>query len=123
MLDPKISRINGITYLEIPTADPEKSSIFYGSVFDWKTNRNVESTSFSDGTGHVIGHFVSKKASSEEKGIVPYVFVKNIKTTVERIIDAGGVVEKSPYEEGDLLISTFRDPFGNIMGIWQEGHF
>lgn len=122
-VDSKISRVNGITYLEIPSTDPGKSSSFYQAVFEWKSESNSNSAGFSDGTGHVIGHFVLRKPSSGENGVVPYVYVKNIKSTMERIVGAGGEVVRSPYKEGNLTVSTFRDPSGNIIGIWQEGHF
>lgn len=121
-LDPKISRINGVTYLEIPSADLVKSSNFYRSVFEWKMEGDQGSGTFSDGTGHVIGHFIPRKPSSVEKGIVPYVYVKSVKSSIERIIAAGGEVVKSPFKEGNLTVSTFLDTSGNIVGIWQEGH-
>jgi hypothetical protein len=25
----------------------------------------------------------------------------------------------APYPEGDLWVATFRDPAGNVLGVWQ----
>jgi hypothetical protein len=27
----------------------------------------------------------------------------------------------SPYPEGDLWVAAFRDPVGNVVGVWQTG--
>jgi hypothetical protein len=35
----------------------------------------------------------------------------------------GGDVVTPPYDEGGLRVSTFRDPAGNVLGIWQNGPF
>ena len=32
----------------------------------------------------------------------------------------GGTVERETYPEGDLLVATFRDPAGNVVGSWQR---
>jgi predicted enzyme related to lactoylglutathione lyase len=32
---------------------------------------------------------------------------------------AGGETVREPYAEGDLRVATFRDPAGNVIGIWQ----
>jgi len=34
---------------------------------------------------------------------------------------AGGEVVRAPYQEGNLWVATFRDPAGNVVGLWQEG--
>jgi hypothetical protein len=46
---------------------------------------------------------------------------KFYKEVLKRITAGGGEVVKSPYSEGDLLVATFRDPAGNVIGIWQQG--
>jgi predicted enzyme related to lactoylglutathione lyase len=33
----------------------------------------------------------------------------------------GGAPVMAPYPEGDLWVATFRDPAGNIVGVWQQG--
>ena len=32
----------------------------------------------------------------------------------------GGEIVAAPYAEGNLSVATFRDPSGNVMGLWQE---
>ena len=33
----------------------------------------------------------------------------------------GAQIVTPPYPEGNLWISTIRDPAGNVIGIWQAG--
>jgi hypothetical protein len=34
--------------------------------------------------------------------------------------DSGGSSVTPPYPEGNLKVATFRDPAGNVVGIWQQ---
>jgi predicted enzyme related to lactoylglutathione lyase len=49
----------------------------------------------------------------------PYVYVEDVPATVERILAHGGAIEKPPFAEGDLTVAVFRDPAGNVLGVWQ----
>jgi predicted enzyme related to lactoylglutathione lyase len=84
-------------------------------------NRAREDPSFEDGTGHVIGHFVDDLAVAGEAGIRPYVYVDRLDETLNNAVANGGEVVTAPYPEGDLWVATFRDPAGNIVGVWQRG--
>jgi predicted enzyme related to lactoylglutathione lyase len=77
--------------------------------------------SFEDGTGHVIGHFMADLPVAGEAGILPYVFVERVDKTLEKVVTQGGEVVTPPYAEGDLRVATFRDPAGNVIGVWQQG--
>lgn len=37
-----------------------------------------------------------------------------------KVLAHGGEVVTAPYVEGDLLVATFRDPPGNVLGVWQR---
>jgi predicted enzyme related to lactoylglutathione lyase len=54
-------------------------------------------------------------------GICPYVYVEDVDATLARIAQQGGAVVREPYPEGDLWVATFRDPSGNVLGVWQSG--
>ena len=56
-----------------------------------------------------------------EAGIRPYMYVERVDAALERIAAAGGAVVTEPYEEGTLWVATFRDPAGNVLGLWQQG--
>ena len=114
-----VARPDGISYLRIPASEPQRAAAFYAAVFGWKVDSEREDPSFEDGTGHVIGHIHSDMEVSGEAGIRPYVFVESVENTLERIEANGGAVVTAPYPEGDLTVAVFRDPEGNMVGIWQ----
>jgi hypothetical protein len=37
------------------------------------------------------------------------------------VIANGGALDTEPYPEGNLSVATFRDPAGNVLGVWQSG--
>jgi predicted enzyme related to lactoylglutathione lyase len=110
-----------LSYLEIPATDPRQSAAFYARVFGWNLRGNNERPSFDDPTGDMIGQWVTDRAISREPGLMAYLSVTNVDDTVEQIVANGGEIVRSPYPEGDLWVATFRDPAGNLLGIWQRG--
>ena len=74
-----------------------------------------------DGGGHISGAWMTTQAISREPGLLPYIYVEQIDDTVERIEANGGQIVLPPYPEGDLWVSTFRDPSGNVLGVWHAG--
>jgi predicted enzyme related to lactoylglutathione lyase len=115
-----VFRIGGVSFLRIPTDHPQQTADFYRDVFSWNVRDDPEEPAFEDGTGHVIGHFV-RDAVSGEAGIRPYVYVERVDETLSKVTVAGGEVVSPPYPEGDLWVATFRDPAGNVVGVWQTG--
>jgi predicted enzyme related to lactoylglutathione lyase len=118
---PRVFRQGGISYLRVPAKDPRESASFYASVFGWSVNADREDPSFEDGTGHVIGHFMADLPVAGEAGVLPYVFVASVDETLEKVVARGGEVVTPLYPEGDLRVATFRDPSGNVVGVWQQG--
>ncbi|TML61454.1 MAG: VOC family protein [Actinobacteria bacterium] len=116
-----VFRVGGISYLRIPAEDPRGSAVFYEAVFGWSVRDDRDDPSFEDGTGHVIGHFVADLSVAGEAGVRPYVFVEHVDETLDKVVAHGGEVVTAPYPEGDLWVATFRDPSGNVLGIWQQG--
>ena len=115
-----VFRDSGVSYLRIPATDPQASAAFYESVFGWAVNVNRPDPSFEDCTGHVIGHFSADHAVAGEAGIRPYIYVRDVEETLRKVAQHGGGVVTPPYPEGDLRVATFRDPAGNVVGIWQR---
>ncbi len=97
------------------------TAAFYRSVFGWSVDTDRPDPSFEDGTGHVIGHFVADQPVAGEAGIRPYIYVENIDDALAKVSADGGEVVTAPYAEGDLWVAVFRDPAGNVLGVWQRG--
>jgi predicted enzyme related to lactoylglutathione lyase len=117
----RVFRPGGVSYLRVPASEPRRSAAFYEAVFDWTVDAERDVPRFADGTGHVIGHFMSDLPVAGEAGVLPYVFVEKVDETLQKVVAEGGEVAAQPYPEGDLWVSTFRDPAGNLIGVWQRG--
>jgi predicted enzyme related to lactoylglutathione lyase len=113
-------RPGGLSYLHIPAADARRAALFYENVFDWNVSgHDTDRPSFDDGTGHVSGAWMTNQAIAREPGFLPYIYVEQIDQCVERVRTHGGQVVTGPRPEGNLLVATFRDPEGNLVGLWQ----
>jgi predicted enzyme related to lactoylglutathione lyase len=116
-----VARPGGVSYLRIPARDVPQSADFYRAVFGWQLRGTAEAPSFSDGTGHVIGHWRTDLPVAGEAGVLPYIYVTDLDATLRAAADRGTELVTAPYQEGNLWIAVIRDPAGNFIGIWQAG--
>ena len=116
-----VARPGGVSYLRIPARDVARSAEFYRAVFGWRLRGRPDAPSFSDGTGHVIGHWRTDLPAAGEAGVLPYVYVTSLDDTLRAAADHGAELITPPYPEGTLSIATIRDPAGNVIGVWQDG--
>jgi|SRR5215470_1815627 len=110
-----------IAYVQIPALDVQASARFYADTFGWQLRGGGDThLSFTDATGDTIGAFVSDRPVPQTAGVVLYIYVHGLDAALERIDYNGGRREREPYPEGDIWVATFRDPAGNLVGIWQK---
>jgi predicted enzyme related to lactoylglutathione lyase len=114
----RVYRVSGVTYLHIPARDEHEASRFFQSVFGWNLRGDPEHPSFDDGTGHVLGTWVTYRQPAPDAGILPYIFVESLDETLDKVCAHGGAIRSLPFQDGDLWVATFTDPSGNAMGLW-----
>lgn len=112
-------RNGGLSYLEIPALDKNQSAKFYTKVLGWQARGDSKGPKFSDPAGHLIGRWVTGRAISRRPGLLPFIYVDRIRAAVSRVKALGGEIVSAPHPEGNLWISTIRDPAGNLIGLWQ----
>lgn len=119
----QFARNGKVSYMQIPAADVDVSAEFYAQVFGWSVRPDASPThrSFTDATGELIGAWVTGRAISREPGVLPYIYVTRIDETLHDVEQHGGAVVTPVYAEGALWVATFRDPAGNVMGVWHAG--
>lgn len=113
-----------LCYLEIPAVDIPKSVAFYEIIFGWNIrHRDSPRPSFDDATGNVSGAWVTDRKIAPETGVLSYIWVDSIASTIKQIAANGGQVVNSMQLDspGGEWIATFRDPAGNLFGLYQEG--
>ena len=112
-----------ICYLEIPATDVGASAEFYTKVFRWTVRvRGDGARAFDDTTGAVSGTWVLGRPPSREAGLLAYVMVDDIDRTLENVSAGGGqvVTQRTALSGGGDAFATFRDPAGNLLGLYQE---
>jgi uncharacterized protein len=119
--DDRLARPGAITYLHIPANDARRTAAFYRDVFGWHINNpDSERPSFDDPGGQLSGAWVSDHLAATEPGLLPYIYVAQVDETIARIVDHGGEIVTGPFPSGLLTIATFRDPTGNVLGLWHD---
>jgi predicted enzyme related to lactoylglutathione lyase len=110
-----------ICYVEIPALDIERSVEFYKTVFRWNTRRRGDGQiAFDDGVGQVSGTWVRNRSASTEPGLLLYIMVDSVAETLEGIVAHGGEIAQAIGADAPEITARFRDPAGNIMGLYQE---
>lgn len=110
-----------ICYLEMPAIDIASSVAFYETVFGWKTRtRGDGSLAFDDGVGEVSGTWVTGRPSSEKPGILIYIMVDSVAATVDAIVAKGCEIVQPIGVDAPEITARFRDPAGNILGLYQQ---
>jgi len=111
-------------YLQIPALDVAASVRFYGMVFGWNIRRRDSlNPAFDDASGNISGAWVTGREINRQPGLLPYIWVDSIHATAAAIAAHGGEIIDTPHPDepgGTSWIATFRDPAGNVLGIYQE---
>lgn len=110
-----------ICYVEIPTTDVARSADFYNKVFGWRMRKRGDgATAFDDAVGEVSGAFVVGRPPSSSPGLLLYVMVDSVEETAKTVMAAGGEIVQPVGADAPEITARFRDPGGNVIGLYQE---
>lgn len=110
-----------ICYVEIPATDIVRSSSFYQKVFGWELRtRGDGAIAFDDGVGQVSGTWTLNRPPSTTPGLMVYIMVDDAAAIVKSIVASGGEIVQPIGADAPEITARFRDPGGNILGIYQE---
>ena len=114
-------------HIEFLTGDVERSKRFYAEVFGWQFEDipgadyvNVRTS--EDGIGGGIGGLAQATgmAPPATQGVVSYLLATDIDATLTAIERAGGsIVIPRTDVMGMGEFAHFRDPDGNLIGLWR----
>src|ERR1700744_1349034 len=116
------SRQGKVCYLQIPASDVETSAEFYREVFGWSLRRRGDGTlAFDDTVGETSGAWVTGRSPwAGEPGALGYIRVDDAGQAVAQIVAHGGEIVQPIGGDAPEITARFRDPAGNIVGIYQE---
>src|ERR1700736_1616199 len=114
-------RTGKICYIEIPSTDVQQSAEFYRRAFGWQTRQRGDgSTAFNDTVNEVSGTWVLGRKPATEPGLMLYIMVGNAASAFQAIVSAGGEIVHQSGPGAREVVATFRDPAGNLIGIYQQ---
>jgi uncharacterized protein len=110
-----------ICYVEIPALDIARSVEFYKRVFGWNIRQRGDGrTAFDDGVNQVSGTWVLGRAPSNSPGLLIYIMVDSVAATLDLIAANGGEIVQPSGADAPEITARFRDPGGNVLGLYQE---
>jgi predicted enzyme related to lactoylglutathione lyase len=118
---PPTYRTGKICYIEIPATDVEQSAQFYRRAFGWQIRKRGDgSTAFDDTVNEVSGTWVLGRPIATKPGLMVYIMVGSATAAVDAVVSAGGEIVKPVDPTAREVVATFRDPAGNLLGIYQQ---
>lgn len=123
---PRNTEEGQVCWNELHTPDGDTCAAYYAAILGWKpTDRMMGSfgpyTVFSDGTEDVAGMAGSEVASLPFPVWIPYVRVKDVAQTVNRVQQLGGTIWLLPVDIPDVGgVAIVADPSGAPTGLFQS---
>lgn len=110
-----------ICYIELPAADVARSADFYKKVFGWNIRKRGDgATAFDDGVGEVSGAWVKGRPPQSNPGLMVYIMVDSVAASVDAVVKNGGEIVQPIGADAPEITARFRDPGGNVIGLYQE---
>ncbi len=118
---PPTYRTGKICYIEIPATDVQQSAEFYKRAFGWQIRRRGDgATAFDDTVNEVSGTWVLGRPVAADPGLMVYIMVGSAAAALEAVVSAGGQIVEPVNPHAREAVATFRDPAGNLIGIYQQ---
>ena len=112
---------NGKICYELPATDIPRSADFYHQVFHWTIRKRGDgSTAFDDTTGQVSGAFVLGRPPAAKPGLLFYIMCDSVAATLDAILAHQGEIVQPIGADAPEITARFRDPAGNVIGLYQE---
>ena len=110
-----------ICYIEMPATDAQSSADFYQRSFGWTIRtRGDGAIAFDDTTGEVSGAFVKGRPPAATPGLIVYIMVDSVAEAIEKVKASGGEIVQPIGGDPGETTARFRDPGGNVIGLYQE---
>ncbi|HSK79807.1 MAG TPA: VOC family protein [Thermoanaerobaculia bacterium] len=120
-----------VSHFEIPARDLPRAARFYREVFGWTVEplpwgghpyyriRGSAGDS-EEGREGIDGGLLPAGEGVEHPLLVIHVSGADLEACLEKIVEAGGRVDLPATPVGTMgLYARFRDPEGNLLGLWQ----
>jgi predicted enzyme related to lactoylglutathione lyase len=109
--------MNKIAHFEIPSTNLAKSVAFYSKLFGWKMEPWGDEYTVFEVKDSIGGGIVQVKKAPGD-GLMVYVTVNDIPTTLKKVVKLGGevITPKTAIGDGMGFWAVFKDP-GDCSGV------
>lgn len=118
-----------VSHFEIPARDLERAARFYREVFGWTVEPvawgghpyyKIRGSATEGRKEGIEGGLLPIENSADHPLLVIHISGADLEDCLRKIVDAGGRIDL-PAEDADGMgrFARFRDPEGNLMGLWQ----
>ncbi|MFQ5977835.1 MAG: VOC family protein [Candidatus Heimdallarchaeota archaeon] len=119
--------MHNYVHIQLLVTDLDKAIQFYGMVFGWNVYKSDSIPNYAiyeiDKEGEQVGGGFGLTDKKPSTGTVSlYINTEDIPSTLKTIEKHGGkiVQEKTMLPDGHGCVAQFKDPFGNVLGLWSE---
>ncbi len=120
-----------VVHFEIPADDVVRAKKFYAEIFGWSMQDIAEMNYTLVNSVEVDESQVPSEPGAINGGIFvrqpemphPQIFINvdDIEAALEKIKARGGEVVRGKVPVGDMgFVANFKDPEGNVLGLWQD---
>jgi len=114
-------RTGKLCYIEIPATDIQQSADFYTRAFGWPIRtRGDGAIAFDDTVYQVSGTWVLGRPPSTDPGLLIYIMVDSVAATIDTMLAHGGELVQPVGADAPEITARFRDPAGNVIGLYQQ---
>jgi uncharacterized protein len=118
-----------VSHFEIPAHDLERAARFYREVFGWTVEPfpwsgppyfKVRGAAREGRREGIDGGLLPADGSLDHPLLVIHVSGADLEDCLQKIVEAGGEIDLPAEDVGGMgRFARFRDPEGNLMGLWQ----
>lgn len=118
-----------VSHFEIPARDLDRAAKFFKEVFGWRIDLTPWTTPYykvrgaagdPPGREGIDGGLLPAGGGVGHPLLVIHITGAALEDCLEKIVRAGGAVDLPPEAVGALgRFARFRDPEGNLWGLWQ----
>ena len=122
-----------MVHFEVPYDDAERAYAFYRDVFEWNLmpmpemsytgvmTGPVTDEGMPTEPGYIGGGMFQREEGSPVTAPVITLAVDDIEAALKKVGEHGGSTAAEPMKVGEMgFAADFRDPEGNLMGLWQS---